>query len=173
MAKSQRSASGRQSWAQRAPQYDGPLLDLYQAGVDLLREAQRAHNERQARGKRQHRLAVGLSLTSAVLAAVAGVTVLPEGVDQWIPAVSAFGASVTSAVVVALAPERQASEAGLAVVAWIEIRDATDAFLERVAASTDPVNDRPTLTSERESLQQRRNAQMARQAQSDVALGGE
>lgn len=159
------------SWAQQIQQYDGHAREQYRAGKDLLVEAQPEYERSRECAKRQQREAKVLRLLTTVLAAAAGITILPESVSRWISATIAFCAALISGIIASFAPERAARTAHLDAVDWAQFRDDVTRFLRHAQRSVDSDASREELEKELARLQARRTAILSR-ATADVSVGG-
>jgi hypothetical protein len=157
-----------ETWAQRAEPYTGPFSAQYSRGLDLLIEAQPEHAACQGQADKFRTLARTLSIGTVVLAAIAGLTVLPDGIARWVSAIVAFCAAIVSGLTIALTPERKAAAAQLEGIRWLESRDETYRFLRWVPLATSAAD----VEQELGRLEARRNAILAQAARSSAGGGG-
>lgn len=149
------------SWAHDAEQYEGSFLSQYRAGIDLLDEAHRAHRSVESSAIRYRAAAVTLAVSTTFLAAVAGISVLPDGASKWVSAAIAFLAAAISGLSTAFAPDHKAREAEIKSVEWLHLRDDTHRYLRWVPTLPDTGDAKSqsiaAIESELGLLQERRN----------------
>jgi hypothetical protein len=120
------------SWAQTAAPYSGAFVEYYRAGVDLLAEIQQAYDQSSRTAQRATRSSSILNGAAVVLAAVAGITALPDVIARWVSAVVAFGAAVVSGINSSFKPEQVRQRAMVKSVRWIQLRDHVENYLRWV-----------------------------------------
>lgn len=112
------------TWDHEAPQYiGGPFGDQYGSAISLLHEAYLSWGSCRSSAHRSRGYATVLVLLTTVLAAAAGITVLPTQVGRWVGAAIAFGATLVSLLTLAFNPERSAGVEETRAVSWMGLRD--------------------------------------------------
>jgi hypothetical protein len=119
-------------WGQQVEPYSGPRKELYRAGVRLLETAQDRSEAAEKSADRYRHAANAAVILTTVLAAAAGITVIPESVVRWVSAALAFCAALLSGLAGAFAPARKATSASATVVRWGALRDHVDAYLRGI-----------------------------------------
>lgn len=145
------------SWAQQERPYGGHAREQYRAGIELLKEAQKQHDASYTRAVGQDRLATLLTLLTFVLAAAAGITILPESINRYVSAGIAFSATVTSGIMTGYDPVRRAREARGQMAEWLKYRDQVRRLLRQARGSADNERARQRLEDELGHLQDQRN----------------
>jgi hypothetical protein len=140
-------------WSQRPEPYAGDLKDLYSEGVGLLDTAQDHYEQSTAAAKRYRRLALAGSILTVVVAAAAGITVIPDSIDRWVSAALAFLAAILSGLSSVIAPARRYGRATATMVACQGLRQQTDAFLRGLRAGDQQAQARTTFERQLSVLQ--------------------
>jgi hypothetical protein len=146
------------TWAMQHEGYGGPFRPQYRAGLNLLKEGYRDYQRAQARSSEFRRLATVLSVVTTILAAAAGITVLPAAISRWVTAGIAFAAAVVSGLATAFRPEQAANRAGRRALRWEELRDEVDQFLRWLSILSDTPANLRKVEDRLLRLQRRRSA---------------
>lgn len=94
-------------WAQEPDSYKGPLKDIYEEAVRDLTRAQNRYDMAGKAARTQGRWASGGTVFSTLLAAAAGVTVIPHSIERPVAAVLAFMAAVGTGLLAGFTPGRR------------------------------------------------------------------
>jgi len=140
-------------WSQHPDPYAGHLKDLYAEGDRLLDIAQDHYEQSTAAAKRYRRMALAGSILTVVIAAAAGITVIPASIDRWVAAVLAFLAAILSGLTSVITPARRYGRAVATMVACPGLQQQTDAFLRAIRAGDQQPDARATFERQLPVLQ--------------------
>lgn len=118
---------------------DGPGLKSLIQGKATTLIAEGAKESKRAE-KLEHRFRVlrnTLMFLSVVLAAAAGITVLPAGIATWITAALAFAGALVSGFTTAFTPSRKAENTALVRVQWDDLVNDAEIFQTHLPELTD------------------------------------
>jgi apolipoprotein N-acyltransferase len=137
--------------------YSGPFPGLYLGGKSLLEDGYTQWEASVASQMNSRLGATVLSVLTVILAAAAGITVLPSGISHWVSAAIAFSAAVVAGLNGVLNPEQKAGRAQTKVVLWEEWRDEVEVYLRRVVElkASDATSE---IEEELHGLRQRRDS---------------
>jgi hypothetical protein len=85
----------------------------------------------QAMATRYSRLATQLGITATVLAAVATLTALPDGISKWVTAATAFVAALVSGIGTTINPQDKVRALRADYVEWRELQDKVHRLVRR------------------------------------------
>jgi hypothetical protein len=132
-------------------------MALYSEGRDLLIAVQEDHRKSKSSAQRYGPWGTRLGVLAILLAAAAGVTVLPQSIERWVAAGLAFGAAVVSGLMMAFFPAQKAQTARNQILALEELRDDVYEYLRLMPTLPDATTDR-SAPSQLARLQARRNS---------------
>lgn len=117
------------TWRQAAGTYDGEYTNAFIGGQDLLEYAEPRWRNADETATSAGRLATALNIATVVLAAAAGVTVLPKDISIYVSATIAFVAAVVAGLNIVLDPEKKSVRAMLAAAQWVQLRKNIDEYM--------------------------------------------
>lgn len=130
------------SWAQSIDPYKGHYKTLYKEGRNLLVAAQEDHRSSEFAAQQYGSWGNRLSVLAILLAAGAGVTVLPQSIGRLVTAALAFGAAVVSGLIIGFYPAQKAQTASGRALALEELRDDVYEYLRLMSPVADATADR-------------------------------
>jgi hypothetical protein len=148
-------------WAEKAPPYGGKHQKgraLYQQGIALLEEGFKDWEENGTREKNFGHFATVLTVMTVILAAAAGFTALPPGINRVVAAIVAFVAAVVGGLNGYINPDNKSTTARMLRAALIQLRDDVLRCLRRIndladnGSTTDIEADLEHLEARRTSL---------------------
>ena len=144
------------SWAQELGGHSGHFQGDFKAGKALLEWAYPIWTACKSAQRRWGRTAVTMNVLTATLAAVAGITVLPQTISVYFSAGVAFAATLVSLLILALDPQGKAASARTSAAALEHLKEKVGDYalwLDKLPQTADPA----AIASKLEELRAQRN----------------
>lgn len=117
------------TWVTELGQYEGDFPEQFKGAQTLLGEPYTAWGNSASSASTWGKVAIILNVATVVLAAAAGISVLPKDVSTWISAGIAFLAAVASGLMGVLNPQGKSIAATIQRDQWISFRDEVRAYV--------------------------------------------